>query len=432
MAKEWQNARMSAIAERIPVIDTDSHVSEPPDLWQKRLPKKWADVMPRIELDEQRGIEYWLVGDRRVSAAWSFSVAGYREFMPAHPLVQDDVDPAMYDPVARAKKLDEFGIAAQVLYPNILGFFIQSLLQVPDPKFHLACVQAYNDFLSEWSAAAPGRFIPVMALPFWDVDASVAEMHRCIELGHRGVLFANAPEKAGMPRMRDHHWDPIYSTAQDMGIAINFHVGFGVTPPPPGAPAWTSDAVSEIESERADRRADFVKSTTLGLMSNSNAIVDLCLSGLLERFPRLNFVSVESGFGYVPYLLETMDWQWLNTGAARSYPDRMMPSEYFRRQVYATFWFERDVIVQARRGIAGQRDVRERLSASHVPRSGTGVLYGQPQERDRVQPLEPARGRPAQAAVRQRGAGLRARGTQTGAGTIRSTSRGCWGSCGHS
>jgi predicted TIM-barrel fold metal-dependent hydrolase len=166
-------------------------------------------------------------------------------------------------------------------------------------------------------------------------------MHRCVAQGHRGVLFANAPEKAGMPRMRDHHWDPIYSTAQDMGIAINFHVGFGVTPAPqerrPGRPT-----MFDVESERADRRADFVKSTTLGLMSNSTAIVDLCLSGLLERFPRLNFVSVESGFGYVPYLLETMDWQWLNTGASRSYPERMMPSEYFRRQVYATFWFEHE------------------------------------------------------------------------------------------
>ena len=423
---------MTAIAERIPVIDTDSHVSEPPDLWQKRLPKKWADVMPRIELDEDRGIEYWLVGDRRVSAAWSFSVAGYREFMPAHPLVQDDVDPAMYDPVARAKKLDEFGIAAQVLYPNILGFFIQSLLQVPDPKFHLACVQAYNDFLSEWSAAAPGRFIPVMALPFWDVDASVAEMHRCIELGHRGVLFANAPEKAGMPRMRDHHWDPIYSTAQDMGIAINFHVGFGVTPPPqerrPGRPT----PFSETESDRGDRRADFVKSTTLGLMSNSNAIVDLCLSGLLERFPQLNFVSVESGFGYVPYLLETMDWQWLNTGAARSYPDRMMPSEYFRRQVYATFWFERNALCKLVEdlqdnvmfesdfphptclapGPASYTDSPKNVIESNLSSLPEDVLHKLLYANAaRVYGLEELKPVPA---------------------PVRSTSRGCWGSCGHS
>ena len=335
---------MTAIAERIPVIDTDSHVTEPPDLWEKRLPSKWADVMPRVELDTERGMEYWRIGDRRVSAAWQFSVAGYHEFMPAHPKVQDEVDPSMYDPVARARKLDEFGIAAQVLYPNILGFFLQNLMQLPDPAFKVACVQAYNDFLAEWADAAPGRFIPVMALPFWDVDASVQEMHRCIDLGHRGILFANAPERAGMPRMRDPHWDPIYATAQDMGISVNFHVGFGVTAPPRDRdrPSLFPDG---DERRHGDARADFVKFTVLGLMSNSNAIVDLCLSGLLERFPRLNFVSVESGFGYVPYVLETMDWQWLNTGAARSYPERLMPSEYFRRQVYATFWFEKKALL---------------------------------------------------------------------------------------
>ena len=64
------------------------------------------------------------------------------------------------------------------------------------------------------------------------------------------------------------------------------------------------------------------------------------MSGICERFPGLNFVSVESGFGYVPYLLQALDWQWLNNGAQAAFPDRMMPSEYFMRQVYATFWFE--------------------------------------------------------------------------------------------
>lgn len=335
---------MTTIAERIPVIDTDSHLSEPPDLWTSRLPAKWADVMPRVEYDADRGMEYWHVGDRRVAAAWSFSVAGHDEFMPAHPKVQDEVDPAMYEPLARAAKLDEFGIAAQVLYPNVLGFFLQALLKVPDPDLHVACVRAYNDCLSDWAEAAPGRFVPVMSLPFWDVEASVEEMHRCIERGHRGVLFANAPEKIGLPRMRDEHWDPIYATAQEMGIPVNFHVGFGVIAAPKKDEVNPGLGVRERDERAGDARADFVKFTTLGLMSNSTAIVDLCLSGLLDRFPQLNFVSVESGFGYVPYLLETMDWQWLNTGAARSYPDRMLPSEYFRRQVYATFWFEKHAL----------------------------------------------------------------------------------------
>jgi predicted TIM-barrel fold metal-dependent hydrolase len=64
------------------------------------------------------------------------------------------------------------------------------------------------------------------------------------------------------------------------------------------------------------------------------------MRGLCERFSRLNFVSVESGFGYVPFLLEAMDWQYKNNRASQRGSLRLLPSEYFRRQVYATFWFE--------------------------------------------------------------------------------------------
>jgi uncharacterized protein len=75
-------------------------------------------------------------------------------------------------------------------------------------------------------------------------------------------------------------------------------------------------------------------------LGNATTIVDLILSGLCDRFPRLNFVSVESGAGYLPYLLEAMDWQWLNTGCPQNYPGSSLPSEIFRRQIYGTFWFE--------------------------------------------------------------------------------------------
>jgi predicted TIM-barrel fold metal-dependent hydrolase len=84
-------------------------------------------------------------------------------------------------------------------------------------------------------------------------------------------------------------------------------------------------------------------------MSNVNCILDLILEGVCERFPRLAFVCVESGFGYVPFLLEMMDWQWHNAGAAREHPQRLLPSEYFNRQLYTTFWFETWPLVQLER-----------------------------------------------------------------------------------
>jgi len=62
------------------------------------------------------------------------------------------------------------------------------------------------------------------------------------------------------------------------------------------------------------------------------------------RYPTLKFVSVESGFGYWPYMLDHLDWYWTSSGAAEEFPDAELPSEIWRRQFYATFWFERSSV----------------------------------------------------------------------------------------
>ena len=77
-------------------------------------------------------------------------------------------------------------------------------------------------------------------------------------------------------------------------------------------------------------------------MGNADSIAAIVTSGLCDRFPKLDFVSVESGFGYIPYLLDSLDWHWKGYGAHRESP--MLPSEYFRRQCYGTFWFERTTL----------------------------------------------------------------------------------------
>ena len=113
------------------------------------------------------------------------------------------------------------------LYPNVAGFGSQAFLNLKDPKLMLACVQAYNDFLIEWSEPAPERFIAICSLPFWDVAASVAEIERCAKMGHRGVLFTGAPQDHGMPSLASPHWDPIWACAQALNLPISFHIGSG-------------------------------------------------------------------------------------------------------------------------------------------------------------------------------------------------------------
>jgi predicted TIM-barrel fold metal-dependent hydrolase len=64
------------------------------------------------------------------------------------------------------------------------------------------------------------------------------------------------------------------------------------------------------------------------------------MSGLLDRFPSLKFVSVESGVGWLPFLIESLDYQFDENGVDDI---RMRPSEYFQRQIYGSYWFEDDV-----------------------------------------------------------------------------------------
>ncbi len=312
------------------VIDADTHLTEPVDLWTARMPDRFRDDAPRVLLHEPTGTWRWMVGDRWCSLVGNYSMAGWREFPPSCPPTLEESDPACYDAKARLAHMDANGIYAQVLYPNVIAFEGHAFLALKDEGLKLACVQTYNDYQIEFASIAPDRFVALAVLPFWDLDASVAEVRRCHGLGHRGILWAATLEKHGLPDFSDPHWDPLYAEAQELEMSINFHVGVGNT---------AEEIEQAMNRESYDPAANTARSS-MSFISNVRTIGLLLTSGLCDRFPRLDFVSVESGFGYVPFLLDSLDWQWVNANARQRYPDRLLPSEYFRRQVYSMFWFE--------------------------------------------------------------------------------------------
>ena len=139
------------------VIDTDTHVIEPYDLWTSRLSvDKWGDKVPHVRFDEKRKEDAWYFGTDRVGAAASAAQAGWAEFPPDHPPSLDVVDPATWDVGDRLARMDEYGIWAQVLYPNVAGFGSQRFLMIPDDELKLVCVRAYNDFLRDWASDLSG------------------------------------------------------------------------------------------------------------------------------------------------------------------------------------------------------------------------------------------------------------------------------------
>jgi predicted TIM-barrel fold metal-dependent hydrolase len=319
---------------RYRVIDTDTHITEPADVWTSRVASKWGDRIPHIERLGDKDV--WMVGSQPVGAPGAYSMAGFDGTIPDFPDTYDDIPArAAYDAQARLEHMDRERIHAQVLYPNVAGFGSAGFLKLGEPELMLDCVRAYNDFLVDWASADPDRLIPVMATPFWDVGAAVAELQRCAGLGHRSVLMCSRPGAFDLPMLGERHWDPLWAAAEEAGMPISFHVGAG--------------DVSDVLDDKAGigLRTHFARSSALYFLENAQTIADLTFGGICHRFPKLSFVSVESGASWLPFVLEAFDWQWKNGAVGAEHPDYdLLPSEYFKRQIYGCFWFESATLAQ--------------------------------------------------------------------------------------
>jgi uncharacterized protein len=307
----------------IPVIDADSHLLEVPDVWTSRFPSTLREDAPCVDVDDDGNVR-WRLGDR-----WLHPVGAFGQGHTVPPKTWDEIDPACYDASARLQWMDAQGIRAQILYPNLVAFETFAVMD-RKPEIQRLIFRAYNDYLVDFASVASDRFGLISALPFWDLDESIAELTRCREIGHHGMLWASASTMAlhGLPPTNDPYWDRLYAAAQDLEMSVNFHIATGQTQEGLAALASITDPL------------EYVKQAVPVGLSNAQAIADILMSAVCEKFPRLAFVSVESGFGYIPYILELMDWQWKTNGGWKKRPDRLFPSEYFRRQVYSMFWFE--------------------------------------------------------------------------------------------
>jgi predicted TIM-barrel fold metal-dependent hydrolase len=233
---------------------------------------------------------------------------------------------------ARVELLDHFGIYAQLLYPNVAGFGNQNFMKIEDDVLRQACAQIYNDAMAEIQADSKGRLLPMALMPWWNIEQSVAEVERAARLGLRGIVMCSDPDSVGLPDLADDAWTPFWEACNDTELPVNFHIGASETSFNMfGRAAWASMGLN---------RKLALGSASL-FMENSRVIGNMLYSGILERYPKLRVVSVESGIGWIPFMLEALDYEWNETGSGSELDLPMPPSEYFKRQIFGCFWFEK-------------------------------------------------------------------------------------------
>jgi len=324
------------LAEDLRIVDADSHMTERHDLFTSRAPKGYEGKMPHVE--RINGADMWVIEGKTFGKAGSGGTIDRQGKKHAFRDSQGgswgigDVHPAAWDAKERIRLMDELGIDAQVLYPNSIGLGGQNLWNsVEDKTLVRLCVEVYNDALAEVQAESGNRLLPMPIMPAWDIAACVREAQRCADMGYRGVNMTADPQDSGSPDLGDTAWDPFWEVCAGLNLPVHFHIGASQT------------SLTYFGTTYWPSQDNYVKPAIGGaslFQNNSRLLLNSAYSGMFDRHPNLKMVSVESGIGWVPFMLEAMDYE-LEENAPKWFDKlRKRPSEYFRDNWYATFWFE--------------------------------------------------------------------------------------------
>jgi predicted TIM-barrel fold metal-dependent hydrolase len=297
-------------------IDADSHVNEPAEVWQSRVPAALRELAPRMITSDDGRIGWSFEGGKRLHRVTS-ACAGFDETAyTADGARWDDIRPGSYDPKARLAEMELDMIQAQVLYPSLAP---QPEFFGTDPELQVACVRAYNDWMHEFSSVAPDRLIGLPIAPETGVDDVVAEWKRIAARGDRGFVISGHPSGGDVPSASD---DRFWSEVEDWDYAIHIHFGFAS-----GVKLTSNTGVGYLTSAAL---------IDMG-MAMYRPLADLIYSGVFQRFPKLRIVAVEAGIGWIPYFLHHLDDNFLRRRFRADVQLGRMPSEYFKDQVWATF-----------------------------------------------------------------------------------------------
>ncbi len=303
------------------LVSVDDHVVEPPDLFEGHIPERWRDLAPRM-VTRDDGADVWQYDGKEIVNIGLNAVAGRPpEEYGMEPTSMHEMRPGCYDIHERVRDMDANGVVGSMCFPSFPNLCGQLFARSKDKEAALAIVKAYNDWhVDEWCGTYPGRFIPLMIPPLWDPEEMASEVHRMAAKGCHAVTFSENPEKLKLPSLHSEHWDPFWQACSDEGTIVCLHIG----------------SSSSLVMTAQDAPIDVL--ITLQPVNIVQCAADLMWSPVLRKFPELRISLSEGGIGWIPYMLDRLDWIYTRHHAwtGQSFGGRL-PSEVFRERIVTCF-----------------------------------------------------------------------------------------------
>ena len=318
--------------EGIKIVDCDTHFTEPADLWTANVPASMRGKMPHVRRVDN--IDRWFVGEKDFGSIGGNVIAKDKNKLLGRLAFQnfDEISPSSYSVKPRLEDMDAMGIWAQICFHNGGVTQAGSLVALGDMELAYTIIRIFNDACAQRMAESDGRINCLGMLPYWDKKLLVEETRRIVDLGIKGVIMPDRPERlsegfVGRDGQVSPFWEEVFEICDATGTPLNFHLNASL------------DANSAIwDNLGFDQRLPL-----LAIMYHIGTAVTMSnfmVSGLLDKYTKLKIGLIESGSGWVPFFLEALDHQFDEMQTRTNRGLKSSPKEYFQKHFWVTFWFE--------------------------------------------------------------------------------------------
>ncbi|MCC5610688.1 amidohydrolase [Nostoc sp. CHAB 5834] len=296
--------KLDAMLNGYKIIDADSHVYEPNDMWEKYLEPAFKSFALSLDYKIQGKEIYLKISDRVRSE-------GAKRVTQTHPISVL----TGFDSKSHVQAMKQMGVDISFVYPTI-GLWLFAI-DTMTPQLAGAFTRAYNNWLKDFCSYNPEILRGVGAINLHAPEEMVPELLRIVDFGWKSVFLRPNPVKGRL--LSDPAYEPFWTKCEELGIAVGLHEG----------------THSRLPTTGADRfNTRFAMHACSHPMEQMMALLTLIEGGVLERHSQLKVGFLESGCGWLPYWLWRLDEEYENLYWEIKHNVKMKPSEYFRRQCF--------------------------------------------------------------------------------------------------
>jgi len=297
------------------ILDSDMHVMEPPDLWERYIDTKYKSQAPRgVISDNVRDLRMVYPDGRD----WARKTIRQKGSEPGHNFERNQ---KLYRSYAergwtaevQIEAMDIEGIDVAVLYPTrgLRALVVNDM----EAGFAAALSRAYNNWLADFCQKDPQRLIGAGMISPYDINDAVHEARRCArELGFRAVFLRANP--LVNHQWHDDYYEPLWNALEELGLSLGFHESTGTGKQQIGERLEPNLMLRRIYAQP---------------MEQMLALGSFCAGGVLARHPQLRVAFLEANCSWLPWLLWRLDEGWEREGDVWAPDLTSAPSEYFKR-----------------------------------------------------------------------------------------------------